>query len=123
MDDLISRRAAIYIASGYCHPENIAKELRKLQAAQPVPQWIPVTERLPENKQPCLLTIGYGGKLYCDISIYSTDLYTIDKYDFADKHGKSGWYYRDSEYGYCEHTGVLAWMPLPEPYSRKEGEK
>jgi hypothetical protein len=35
MDDLISRQDAIRIASGYCHPANIAKELSKLPAAQP----------------------------------------------------------------------------------------
>lgn len=34
-NDLISRRAAIYIASGYCHPANIAKELAKLPSAGP----------------------------------------------------------------------------------------
>ena len=35
MSDLISRQAAIRIASGYCHPANIAKELAKLPSAQP----------------------------------------------------------------------------------------
>lgn len=35
MDDLISREAAIDVASGYCHPANIAKELAKLPSAQP----------------------------------------------------------------------------------------
>jgi len=35
MDDLISRQAAIDVASGYCHPVNIADELRKLPSAQP----------------------------------------------------------------------------------------
>jgi len=35
MDDLISRAEAIRIASGYCHPANIADELRKLPPAQP----------------------------------------------------------------------------------------
>lgn len=34
-DDLISRKAAIEVASGYCHPANIAKELAKLPSAQP----------------------------------------------------------------------------------------
>lgn len=33
-DDLISRTEAIRIASGYCHPANIADELRKLPPAQ-----------------------------------------------------------------------------------------
>ena len=37
MDDLISRQAAIDVASGYCHPANIADELRKLPSAQPEP--------------------------------------------------------------------------------------
>lgn len=35
MEDLISRQAAIDIASGYCHPTNIAKELAKLPSVQP----------------------------------------------------------------------------------------
>lgn len=33
--DLIERQAAIEVASGYCHPANIAKELEKLPSAQP----------------------------------------------------------------------------------------
>lgn len=33
--DYISRQAAIDIASGYCHPANIAKELANLPSAQP----------------------------------------------------------------------------------------
>ena len=37
MNDLISRQAAIDVASGYCHPANIADELRKLPSAQPEP--------------------------------------------------------------------------------------
>ena len=44
MDDLIRRQQAIDIASGYCHPANIAEELRKLPPAQSkVGKWIPVT--------------------------------------------------------------------------------
>ena len=35
--DAISRQAAIRIASGYCHPANIAKELAKLPSVQPEP--------------------------------------------------------------------------------------
>jgi nitrite reductase/ring-hydroxylating ferredoxin subunit len=35
VDDCISRQAAIYIASGYCHPANVAKELAKLPSVQP----------------------------------------------------------------------------------------
>lgn len=35
MNDLISRQAAIRIASGYCHPANITKELKRLPPVQP----------------------------------------------------------------------------------------
>ena len=34
-DDAIDRQAAIRIASGYCHPANVAKELAKLPSVQP----------------------------------------------------------------------------------------
>ena len=35
VSDLIDRQAAILIASGYCHPANVAKELAKLPSVQP----------------------------------------------------------------------------------------
>lgn len=44
--DCIDRAKAIYIASGYCHPANIADELRKLPSVVPQPRtghWIEVT--------------------------------------------------------------------------------
>jgi hypothetical protein len=42
-DDTISRADAIRVASGYCHPSNIAKELAKLPPVTPQPKvghWI-----------------------------------------------------------------------------------
>ena len=45
--DCISRQAAIHIASGYCHPTNIAKELAKLPSVQPKRmrgKWIDVND-------------------------------------------------------------------------------
>ena len=42
-DDCISREAAIYVASGFCHPSNVAKELAKLPSVTPKPKtghWI-----------------------------------------------------------------------------------
>ena len=45
MEDAISRQSAIYVASGYCHPANIAKELAKLPSVQPKRgKWIPEYE-------------------------------------------------------------------------------
>jgi Zn finger protein HypA/HybF involved in hydrogenase expression len=46
-EDCISRQAAIRIASGYCHPANIAAELAKLPPAQPkikTGHWIEIAQ-------------------------------------------------------------------------------
>ena len=92
-----------------------------LPSIQPEPQWIPVSERLPENKQLCLVTKrGFGKTKVVDIATYSTNLYKIDEREFCAEKGKSGWYYYDNEFGYCQPLGVVAWMPLPEPF--REGE-
>lgn len=37
-NDTISRADAVRVASGYCHPANIAKELAKLPPVQPKPK-------------------------------------------------------------------------------------
>ena len=34
-EDCISREQAVYVASGYCEPQNIADELRKLPSVTP----------------------------------------------------------------------------------------
>ena len=36
MRELIYKDDAIYIASGYCHPANVAKEIAKLPAVEPL---------------------------------------------------------------------------------------
>ena len=78
-------------------------------------RWVSRNKKLPEDQQKCLLILLMGGGKYVDVGTFSTDLYSVDKYAFADKKGVAGWYYRDSEYGFCEHYGVTAWMPLPDP--------
>ena len=83
-------------------------------------RWIARGKKLPEDQQKCLLILLMGGGKYVDVGTFSTDLYSVDKYAFADKKGVAGWYYRDSEYGFCEHYGVTAWMPLPDPYEPEE---
>jgi hypothetical protein len=62
--------------------------------------WIPVTDRLPDKDGPYLVTISgrYGHPDKVMISLYFRNLWWPD--------GETGW----------NLNGVIAWMPLPEPY-------
>ena len=61
--------------------------------------WIPVSERLPEDKQGCIVTVQGDSKTFIDIVTY-----------YAEEHS----------FLYYEECNVLAWMPLPEPYKEEE---
>ena len=72
-------------------------------------EWIPVSERLPEDFQRVLVTVvNYNGNKVVRVAEY-------DNYKgvFRIKENHEEW-----EVG---EKGLLAWMSLPEPY--KEGEK
>ena len=70
--------------------------LEELPSAQPEQRWIPVTERLPEKGQKCL--VSDRGRITIDV--------------FLGRGGVYNWqfYLRDYE----------AWMPLPEPYTEEK---
>ena len=114
MDDTIFRADAIALASGGCHPANLAEELAKLPSAQ---RWIPCSERLPEKDDRYLVTVllYFDEYPYVSVSSFAHDLESVDKYGFEGRK-RAGWYNYDDEYGYLERDGVVAWMPLPEPY-------
>ena len=76
----------------------------KLPSTQPEPQWIPVTERLPEE---------YGNYL---ISIHGEDEPDIGT---INPNNKRGWSLCDASGFYWASDKsliVTAWMPFPEPY-------
>ena len=106
--DCISRQAAIHIASGYCHPANIAAELAKLPSVQPEQRWIPVSERLPEKDMRCLVAFGRFN-YFTEIATYSDLMGIIDCKIFYQ--GDVG---HDNFANITQY--VKAWMPLPEPY-------
>ena len=110
MDDLISRQAAIDRINKqreHLQPDIYPQDkigdaayrictefIERLPSAQPKPQWIPVSERLPEEKKFVLVTFGWFGR--------KTDPeVNIDEI-------------RDGDWMISEV--VTAWMPLPEPY-------
>lgn len=73
-------------------------------------EWIPVTERLPENFQRVLVTIVN----YNDDKVVRVAEYHDNKRMFQIKENYEQW-----EVG---EEGLLAWMPLPEPYRAESGE-
>ena len=66
------------------------------------PQWIPVTERLPEEGR---RVIVYDNERAC---IYIAS-YEADRY-------YSGSYWEDDEGLICDFEEISAWMPMPKPY-------
>ena len=105
MSDLISRQAVIDAINENAIFENeynlTASRIKK--AVEDLPStvdWIPVTERLPDEMGMYLVTLDYGVGARCVASLYFHN-------------DKIGW-----ERSFDKE--VKAWMPLPKPY--KEGE-
>ena len=109
--------------------QNDIDKLRNLPSAQP--EWIPCSERMPENNDPVNVTwVNHNPEVYyADIK---------DKPFTATAHYHNGrWYWFSSvtqdylnEYDVWtpdlvdKDVEIIAWMPLPEPYKEdQEGEE
>ena len=113
------KECAYEIDGYYCTYDRVINEedaieaINSLSPTQPESQWIPCSERLPENeyvlisKKPTKIS---GSKWSVDIAIRTSD----------PRSGKIQW--RDSGFGVIQDDKVLAWMPLPEPYTEREEE-
>ena len=141
MDDLISRQAAIddlfelYEYQRDIDPTEAAdlvrqgvflakKRIERLPSAQPEPHWIPCSERLPERmingdvetEQEFFVTIkerwpGEEWTYHTDLAWVPTELAWVPG-EYIDDFWQT---YNDWREGQEVH--VIAWMPLPEPYT------
>ena len=100
MNDLIDRQAAIdEIRKDVMGGLNYESILKRLPSAQPEPQWIPVSERLPE--MPGWYLISKADDVF-------------DAYFSLDE----GWESEAFE-EFRPVENVLAWMPMPAPYKEE----
>ena len=84
-----------------------------VDAAPTVPQWIPVTERLPEEDGEYITTVEDGEGMFVTSNDWRRDW---KEWGFLS-------YYNESEDpAWRRVTNVVAWMPLPEPHKNKEGQ-
>ncbi len=113
MSDLISRQAVDKIIDGLLENDNLQASpsvwyglhmIKQLPSAQPtvdaVPQWIPCSERLPEDDRTKVVTLANGNT---EAGYYSNG---------------DWWCIGDSIA--LENPTVIAWMPLPKPYEVEE---
>ena len=109
MSDLIKKSDAIKALYKYNFVSKnvIEREINAIPSAdRPQWEWIPVSERLPEDtSKPVLISGNYKGLgVYAvDIARYNGGMWQYDGFTFPD----------------CD---ILAWMPLPKPY-REGGEE
>ena len=135
--DAVSRQAAIDAVDAIGHiatmPDGdkcirrsaVKYTLSMLPSAQPEPQWIPVSERLPEDLSEVNVTwVNHNPEPYYE--------FTKDKpFTATAVYYKGKWYWYSAncvdnlaEYGRCDWDKVsdvieiIAWMPLPSPYTK-----
>lgn len=78
---------------------------------RPTGEWIPVSERLPEDMQRVLIWYEYYryGDYNCMYQTYGFG-YVCDGKWSPFINGETGW----------QDARIIAWMPLPEPYKEAE---
>ena len=104
-EDAIKHIKFALIDGHYELPRATALEalLLAIDALANQPQWIPVTERLPNIATKCIVQLSNG---YITIGKY----FSIEKWTFIET---------GIAFAYPKET-VLAWMPMPEPYTKEE---
>lgn len=83
----------------------------KVLEERPQGEWIPVSERLPDNETEVL--IQYGQSILVGYHMWD---FTVYPSEFADGN-ETGWYDCKDDF-ICGSDEVTAWQSLPEPYKK-----
>lgn len=93
----ISDYNAEWIRNAYGIPQEINTNIAEsIINAEPYSEWVPVTERLPEEEGCYLVTV---------------------KNDHERRYSKTAWYSGD---GWFARQDIIAWRSTPEPYKEKK---
>ena len=78
-------------------------------------QWISTKEKSPSKDGEYLVVVQTYHLTFIKMLKYSKNLSKVDRYDLGDRKC-AGWYFYDSEYGFCEYGSkdITHWMPLPD---------
>lgn len=92
IDEEVCEECPLYGTTGtdHCEKDCVRLAINALSSAENPNKWIPVSERLPEEHGGYLVTVKYG---YVTRALWVGDA--------------ENW------------KGVIAWMPLPEPYKQE----
>ena len=90
--------------------ETTANELPSIQPERKIGRWIPCSERQPDKGDDYLVTLWDDGRTWVEIALWNET--------FGGR-----WQavlYNDVDYS--DISNVIAWMPLPEYYQKKDGD-
>ena len=80
---------------------------------RPCITWMKASDKLPDKSGDYLVVKKFFGFRKITVFSFSTNLHSVDEYDFPDEK-RPGWYGLSFESGYYEESGITHWAELPD---------